>query len=97
MLYDIDWVKGLSESDLALVNLLSFMRLYHYNLVHREVKKNIRITEAEAHGVKRITVKLRTQDDKTFTPSPYFLHDAEAELFHQKLIEYYEKKYNERS
>ena len=44
------------------------------------------------YGITRLTVKLRTQDDKHFTPPPYFIHDNEAERFREKLIEYYEAR-----
>lgn len=92
MQYDIDWVKGLRESDLILCNLLSFMRLYHYNMRFADIDKCIVLEQAEAYGITRITVKLRTQDDKHFTPPPYFIHDSEAERFREKLIEYYEAR-----
>ena len=92
MQYDIDWVKSLRESDLILCNLLSFMRLYHYNMRFADIDKCIVLEQAEAYGITRITVKLRTQDDKYFTPPPYFIHDNEAERFREKLIEYYEAR-----
>ena len=92
MQYDIDWVLGLRESDLILCNLLSFMRLYHYNMRFADISKCIDLEPAEAYGITRISVKLRTQDDKKFMPPPYFIHDNEAERFKEKLIEYYEAR-----
>ena len=87
--YDIVWVKGLSESDLVLCNLLSFMRLYKYNMRFDDVNKCLNIQEAEAPGVKRITVKLRTKDNNPYTPSPYYIHDAEADCLREKLFLYF--------
>lgn len=95
MKYDVEWVKGLSESDLVLCNLLSFMRIYHYNLRFDGVEDSVEITHAEAYGIMRVSVKLRTKDNKAFTPSPYYIHEAEAERLIEKLTSYF-KEYNER-
>ena len=92
MQYDIDWVKGLSDSDLIMCNLLSFMRIYHYNLLFSDVRRCIVMEQAEAYGITKIKIKLRTRDDNKYTPPPYYLPDHEAEIFRKKLIDYFEAR-----
>lgn len=92
MQYDIEWVKGLSASDLIMCNLLTFMCIYHYNLRFNDVSKCVVIEQAEAYGIMRVTVKLRTKDDKTFTPPPYYIPEHEAQLFMDKLTQYFEAR-----
>lgn len=92
MKYDIDWVKGLSDSDLILCNLLSFMCIYHYNMRFDNIKQSVLLERAEAQGITKITVRLRTRSNKTYTPPPYYIPDEEAELFLEKLINYYEAR-----
>ncbi len=88
--YDVEWVKSLCASDLILCNLLTFMRIYKYNLLSNDPDKSIKLDDAEAYGITRITVRLRTKDDKTFTPAPYYVPDDEAQMFKEKLIAYYQ-------
>lgn len=92
MQYDIDWVKGLSESDLIMCNLLTFMCIYHYNLRFDDVSKCVNVKNAEARGIARVTVLLRTRDYKLYTPPPYYIPMHEAEIFKDKLIAYFEAR-----
>ena len=92
MQYDIDWVKGLRDSDLIMCNLLTFMCIYHYNLRYADISKCIVLTPAEAYGITKVVVKLRTKDDNSYTPPPYYIPDNEAELFKEKLITYFEAR-----
>lgn len=89
ILYNIEWVKTLCKSDLALCHLLCFMRIFRYNF-YISVKDSILLEPAEAPQITRIKVKLRTRDNKLFTPPPYYLPDDEAELFRAKLINDFE-------
>lgn len=91
-MYDIEWVKGLCDSDLIMCNLLSFMRIYHYNLRFSNISKCVELTPAEAYGITRITVRLRTKDNNSYTPPPYYIPEEEAELFKEKLISYFEAR-----
>ena len=91
MQYDIYWVKSLSDSDLILCNLLSFMRIYHYNILYDTVRDSVVLEHAEAKHITKVTVKLRTREGKTFIPSPYYIDDDEAVEFVEKLERYYEE------
>lgn len=66
------------------------MRIYHYNLRYETVKQSIVLSPAEARGITKITVKLRTKEDKHFNVL-YFIADEQAELFKEQLTEYYKK------
>lgn len=79
MIYDIGWVKSLSYSDLALCHCLSTMRIYHYNLRH-DVSKSILLRDAEAPGIIKVTVLLKTRDNEKFQLT-YFMNETEAEKF----------------
>lgn len=88
-MYDIAWVKNLCASDLILVNVLSFMRLYYYNLKYDDVAKNIILNPADVDGITKIVITLRTRDNNNFTMSPFYIADDEAILFKNKMIEYF--------
>lgn len=90
-MYNIAWVKGLSDSDLIMCNLLTFMRIYHYNLRYADVRQCVLLESAEARGITKITVKLITRDNNFFTPPPYYIPQDEAHLFRDKLIKYFEE------
>ena len=95
MVYDIAWVKELSKSDLVMCNLLTFMCIYRYNIRYEDIRKNIILTPAEAKGITRIVIKLRTKSGNLFTTPPYYIPDDEAELFVEKLVAYYEARRKE--
>lgn len=88
MQYGIEWVKGLEDVQLCYVNLISFCKLYHYNLLYgyRNVKLSVRLSPAEAIGITKIDVLLRTRTEKKFTQT-YYLTDREARTFRQMCID----------
>lgn len=85
MKYDIGWIKSLSYSDLAICNCLSQMRLYHYNLRY-EVSKSIQLRDAEAPGIVKVTVLLKTRDSENFQLT-YYMNQKEAETFRDTMID----------
>lgn len=86
MTYDIDWVKSLRYSDLALCNCLSMMRLYHYNIrTPADVSKSILMKGADALGIIKVTVLLKTQNDENFQLS-YYMNAKEAETFRDQIM-----------
>lgn len=89
MRYSIEWVKSLSDSDLIMCNLLSFMRIYKYNLKFSTVKQSVTTAPAEAKGITKITVRLRTKDNNKFKVV-YYISDAGAKLFIENLTQYFE-------
>lgn len=91
-MYDIAWIKSLSEADLIMCNLLSFMRIYHYNLRFNSVKKSITTAPAEALGVTKIIVKLRTKDDNNYTMPPYYISDGQADVFIENMTKYFDER-----
>lgn len=90
-MYDIAWVKSLCESDLILCNLLSFMRIYHYNLRFETVKKSVFTAPAEAKGITKIIVRLRTKDDNSFNVQ-YYIADSQADIFIEQLTKYFDER-----
>ena len=90
-MYDIEWIKSLSESDLIMCNLLSFMRIYKYNLKYDTVKQSVSTDPAEAKGIAKITVRLRTKDDKNFNVL-YFISDSQADIFIEQLTKYFDER-----
>lgn len=86
MTYDIDWIKSLRYSDLALCNCLSMMRLYHYNIrTPADISKSIQIKDADAPGIVKVTVLLITRDSENFQLS-YYMNVKEAETFRDAII-----------
>lgn len=86
MKYDVTWIKALSYSDLAMCNCLSQMRLYHYNVrTPADVSKSVRLQDADAPGILKVTVLLKTRDDESFQLS-YFMNQREAETFRDMFI-----------
>ena len=94
MQYDIEWAKGLCESDLILCNVLTFCRIYHYNPRYDDLSKCVVLEQAEANGITRITVKLKTRDMKSFTMPPYYIADDEAIRFKECWIDYFTRYYS---
>lgn len=90
-MYDIEWIKSLCESDLIMCNLLSFMRIYHYNLRFDTVKQSVTTAPADAKSITKITVRLRTKDDNNFNVL-YFISDSQADIFIEQLTKYFDER-----
>ncbi len=90
-MYDIAWIKSLSESDLIMCNLLSFCRIYKYNLKFSTVKQSVTTAPAEAKGITKITVRLRTKEDKNFNVL-FFISDSEAKIFLENMKQYFDER-----
>lgn len=96
MEYNIEWVKGLRYSDLALCHCLSVMRLYHYNIrTPSDMSKSILLRDAEAPGIVKVTVLLKTRDNEKFQLT-YFMNETEAEKFRLSVESDFTRHFSER-
>lgn len=83
-MYDIPWIKSLDYTDLCYVHLLSLCRLYRYN-PRNDPEQSIKLSQAEAQRITRVTVLLRTKNDEPFKCSYYLPHE-QAETFRERFI-----------
>ena len=83
-MYDIPWIKSVDNVDLCYIHLLSQCRLYRYNPRY-DPKKSIKLSQAEARHITRVTVLLRTKNDEPFKCSYYLPHE-QAETFRERFI-----------
>lgn len=80
----IKWVKDLGKAELCYINLLTHCQIYHYNLRFEKVRESLYLSPAEVIGITKVTVRLRTKDNKAFSII-YFLPDADAKQFQSML------------
>lgn len=93
-MYGIAWVKSLSYPDLARCNCMSMMRLFHYNARYpHNISKTVVLSAADAPGIVKLTVKLRTRDDANFKLD-YFMPEADAIALRDELIADFKEFYN---
>lgn len=83
-MYNIPWIKSVSDIDLCYIHLLSLCRLYRYNPRH-DPEQSIKLSQAEARHITRVTVLLRTKNEEPFKSVYYLPHD-EAEVFRDRFI-----------
>lgn len=93
-MYGIEWVKSLSYPELARCNCMTMMRLFHYNVRYpQDLKKTVTLCKADAPGIVKVTVKLRTRDDCNFKLD-YFMPEADAVYLRDELIADFKEYYN---
>ncbi len=83
-MYNILWIKSVDNVDLCYIHLLSQCRLYRYNPRY-DPKKSIKLSQAEARHITKVTVLLRTKNDEPFK-SVYYLPHEQAEIFKDRFI-----------
>lgn len=89
-MYDIAWIKSLDNVDLCYIHLLSLCRLYRYN-PRNDPEQSIKLSQAEAQRITRVTVLLRTKNDEPFK-TVYYLPHEQAELFKSRFIDDFTNK-----
>ena len=83
-MYDIQWIKSLDNTDLCYIHLLSLCRLYRYN-PRNDPEQSIKLSQAEARHITKVTVLLRTKNDEPYK-SVYYLPHEQAETFRERFI-----------
>lgn len=84
-MYDIQWIKSLENVDLAYIHLLSLCRLFRYN-PRNDPEQSIKLCQAEARHITRVTVLLRTKNGEKFK-AVYYLPHEQAETFRDRFID----------